>query len=240
MGIFITLLNRIINFLKYPIAILFFLLTIQIFFILFSITDKILSHHYDNYIALYQGVGLYILIYFFIFRKMAGSWFFILEHELTHTLFALLTLHKIHDFRVHSHFGGFVAYDVRDSGGNWLITIAPYFFPTLSMIIIGFIHLSQPQYYTPLIMLLGYSMAYHIHSTIYEVSSNQPDIAKVGKFFAWLFLPSANMLAIIGILASIPDDKIKFLPILEHLYNLVLKHIETYLSIIEKILSHFS
>lgn len=51
----------------------------------------------------------------------------ILAHELTHTFFALLTFHKV----VHIHLnmdesGGAMGFKGR---GNWLITIAPYFFP---------------------------------------------------------------------------------------------------------------
>lgn len=51
----------------------------------------------------------------------------ILAHELTHTFFALLTFHKV----VHIHLnmdesGGAMGFKGK---GNWLITIAPYFFP---------------------------------------------------------------------------------------------------------------
>ena len=51
----------------------------------------------------------------------------ILAHELTHTFFALLTFHKV----VHIHLnmdesGGSMGFRGK---GNWLITIAPYFFP---------------------------------------------------------------------------------------------------------------
>lgn len=51
----------------------------------------------------------------------------ILAHELTHTFFALMTFHKV----VHIHLnmdesGGAMGFKGK---GNWLITIAPYFFP---------------------------------------------------------------------------------------------------------------
>ena len=153
---FIVLLNRLINLLKYPIAFLATLLTLELFVILYEIIILI----YQN-VVLYQeffiGIVFYLLLWGLVFKEKKGRWLFTLEHELTHMIFALLTFHRINSFKVTDKEGGYIQY-YGVGGGNWLITVAPYFFPTMSIAIIALIQVSQPQYYTVLIMLLGYSL----------------------------------------------------------------------------------
>ena len=51
----------------------------------------------------------------------------IIAHELTHSFFALLTFHKVKHIRVaDDNSGGSMGFEGE---GNWLIIIAPYFFP---------------------------------------------------------------------------------------------------------------
>ncbi len=222
MNLLIILLNRGINLLKYPIAIVFALLTFELFHVLYEILE-IIYHHQRFYQSLFHGVGAYFVLWIVVFKNSNGKWFLTIEHELTHTLFALLTFHKIVDFKATDSFGGHMQFS-GVGGGNWLITIAPYFFPTFSMIIIGFIYLAQSQYYPILITLLGYSIVYHIHSTYMETSSQQPDIEEVGLTFSLLFLPAANLFALIGILSAIPNDRVDFMKISEHLYSYAVLH----------------
>ena len=64
----------------------------------------------------------------FLFMPMlAGSFFAIMEHELTHMLFAVLTFHKPRGLDVNQDVGGSFSFEGK---GNWLIALAPYFFPT--------------------------------------------------------------------------------------------------------------
>ena len=216
MKFFIILLNRSIDLLKYPIAFLALLLTFELFNVLYEVSCYIYAHLslYDDF---FIGMALYILSWFLIFRHH-GSWFFVIEHELTHTLFALLTFHRIHALVATDRGGGFVQYS-GSGNGNWLILIAPYFFPTFSFVIIVFLHFFESQYYPILMMLLGYTLLYHLHSTIKETSRHQSDLKKVGLWFALLFLPAANLLAIIGILSAIPNDELQFTHIVEHLFQ---------------------
>ena len=217
MEFLIILLNRAIDMLKYPIAFISILLTYELFHVLY----EVLSYVYKNlefYNDFFIGMGIYIFSWLLIFRNISGKWFFVIEHELTHTIFALLTFHTIHDFRATKIGVGYVGYSGAGNG-NWLISIAPYFFPTFSIIVIAFLYLAQAQYYPFLMMLLGYTFLYHIHSTIYETHHRQPDLQKVGLWFAYAFLPAANLLAIVAIISAIPNDRIEFLRTLEHLYS---------------------
>ena len=70
-------------------------------------------------------------IFFFFCRTMMDSnmrqSMEVVAHELTHTVFALLTMHKIKSIRVNpDDSGGAMAFEGE---GNWLIIIPPQFFP---------------------------------------------------------------------------------------------------------------
>ena len=80
------------------------------------------------------GFALYGVSWWYLFRQQAwGSAFSTLEHELTHALFALLTFHRVKSIKTTWNRGGSMSFE---GGGNWLITIAPYFFPTLSVFVL--------------------------------------------------------------------------------------------------------
>ena len=117
----------------------------------------------------------------------------ILAHELTHIFFALLTFHKV----VHIHLnmdesGGAMGFKGK---GNWLITIAPYFFPLFMffmMLGITFFSNRLPEGYSVNI-IFGYFFAYHVESVAIQIHGEQPDFKEVGFPFCWFFLPGANL-----------------------------------------------
>lgn len=125
----------------------------------------------------------------------------ILAHELTHTFFALLTFHKV----VHIHLnmdesGGSMGFKGK---GNWLITIAPYFFPLFlffMMLGVTFFAHKIPDGLM-LNVIFGYFFAYHAESIVVQIHGEQPDFKEVGFPFCWLFLPGANLFACSAVLA---------------------------------------
>ena len=139
-----------------------------------------------------MGVIVYLIAWFLIFRsQLVGSYISTLEHELTHAIFALLTLHRVKGLRVTGYSGGHITYS--GGRGNWLITISPYFVPTLAMLILPLQSWLGP---IPLFeLILGLTTSYHITSTYLETHEAQTDLKKTGKLFNWCFLPSANLLS---------------------------------------------
>ena len=121
-----VLVDRFIELLKWPVAL----------YMLLSLPAYIQSLYYFKftnlqYVALFGGFFL-----FFISRSMMDSSvksnMEIVAHEMTHAFFALLTLHKVTGIRVEGdNSGGNMSFEGE---GNWLIVIAPYFFPLLSLI----------------------------------------------------------------------------------------------------------
>ena len=94
--------------------------------------------------------------------------------------------------------GGHVRYVGR---GNWLIAIAPYFFPTLTLLVIVVLSLLPPEHLAVGAGVLGASVAHHVLSTWAETHRHQTDLRETGWLWCFLFLPSINAF-VLGIVLS--------------------------------------
>ena len=177
------LLDKIINLFKWPVAV-YMLVSLPA---LFSSVD---FFNFRNFKSVAFGAGFFM---YFIGRTMADSSvkvsMQIIAHELTHTFFALLTMHKIEHIRLNpDESGGEMGFK---GDGNWLIVIAPYFFPLFGMfymILMGF-------FPNNLIFngILGYFLGYHTDTVGSQIHDKQTDLPKVTYTFCWMFLPGANL-----------------------------------------------
>ncbi len=138
------------------------------------------------------GAVLYGLLWRLIFsRRALGSALSTLEHELTHAVFAWLTLHAVTGLRVTWRDGGRAT--IRGQG-NWLIFLAPYFFPTISVVVAVALLWAPPELLWPSVVL-GVVTMYHVISSWRNTHSGQTDLAEAGYVFSWVFLPGANLLS---------------------------------------------
>jgi|JI10StandDraft_1071094.scaffolds.fasta_scaffold02882_9 hypothetical protein len=120
------------------------------------------------------------------------------EHELTHAIFAWLTGHKVLRQEWLNEDGGKIEFVGR---GNWLITVAPYFFPTSAFLLLV-PALLMPFNFLPWSQLaLGVALGFHLVSTYIETHRDQSDLKKLGWVFCWLFLPTANVIAVALLIA---------------------------------------
>ncbi len=190
-----NLLNRFIELLKWPVAI-YMLISLPAY------AQSLSYFQFSNwrYIALFGGFFL-----FFIARGMmdnnAKTSMEIIAHELTHAFFAVLTLHKVTGIRVAlDNSGGNMSFEGK---GNWLIIIAPYFFPLFAFFYM--IAVSIYTHFAPMNLLLngfmGYMIGYHIDTVCSQIHEKQTDLPKVSYLFCVLFLPSANLWTIGSMLA---------------------------------------
>ena len=186
-----ALLDKIINLFKWPMAI----------YMLISLPALCMSVDFFaftsfKFVALCAGFFMY-----FITRSMADSSvktsMQIIAHELTHSFFALLTFHKVEHIRLDpENTGGEMSFK---GDGNWLIIIAPYFFPLFGLFYMIIMGIMPPN----LIMngILGYFLGYHTDTVGSQIHDKQTDLPKVSYKFCWMFLPSANLWTIFSILA---------------------------------------
>ncbi len=153
---------------------------------------------------LFAGVAAYWVFWKLLFRRPAlGSVFSTFEHELTHAVFALATFHRVVGMRLTWRDGGHVRY--VGGTGNWLITIAPYWFNTFSVAVI-ITHLLLPDWGLVWVRAaLGATVSYHAISTFRETHRDQNDLHSVGFPFAFAFLPAANFVSYGATLAYAGD-----------------------------------
>jgi hypothetical protein len=186
-------LDRLLALLKWPVALLALVALPGLALALWGLLVGI-AENPGPLLPFLGGFGAYLALWWLILqRPIAGSWLSTLEHELTHALFALLTFHRVVGLRATWRRGG----EVRFLGeGNWLISVAPYFFPTFSALVMLAFALAPAGYLRLAAGLLGASVAYHLTSTLRETHRGQPDLVKVGFGFSLCLLPAANALAL--------------------------------------------
>jgi len=127
---------------------------------------------------------------------------YVLGHELTHALWGLLFGARPSDVRV-SESGG----SVKLTKTNMLITLAPYFFPfyTFVVIIVALITFAflRPLPFLPLWMfLIGFTWAFHLLFTLETLTQRQPDVKLYGRIFSWVFIFLVNVALVLVWLAS--------------------------------------
>ena len=195
------LLDKIIELFKWPVAIISLL---SIPALVESFSPLYFKYVTWKYVAMGGG-----FIMFFVSRTMADSSIKtsmqITAHELTHAFFALITFHKVKHIKVaEDNSGGQMAFEGE---GNWLITIAPYFFPLLAFAYAIAVTVYQSWFGVnaslALILsgFLGYFLAYHVDTVVSQIHEKQTDLPKVSYVFCFMFLPGANLWAIGSILA---------------------------------------
>lgn len=127
---------------------------------------------------------------------------YVLGHELTHALWGLLFGAMPSDLKV-SETGG----SVKLTKSNLLITLAPYFFPfyTFLVIIAALVTYAflRPLPVIPLwLFMIGFTWAFHILFTLETLSQAQPDVKLYGRLFSWTFIFIVNVLIVLAWLAA--------------------------------------
>ncbi len=121
---------------------------------------------------------------------------YVLGHELTHALWGLFFGAVPSRLRVGPQGGS-----VNLTKSNVLITLAPYFFPFYTFVVIliallvaCFVH---PLPWTPLwAFLIGFTWAFHALFTFDSLCHTQPDVQLYGRLFSWTVIFLANALLV--------------------------------------------
>lgn len=133
---------------------------------------------------------------------------YVFGHEAVHAMVAWLFGGKITSFKV-SKEGGSVTTDKT----NTLIELSPYFIPVYT-VLIALVYFLIASSYTVnpaiFIFLIGFTLAFHMISTIEVMKIRQPDIVKSGYFFSVVFVYALNIIVISMIFAlAFPSFSLK-------------------------------
>lgn len=179
-------LDRLLAWLKWPVAAAGLIFLPGLLYALYFVVRGIVAHP-GHCVPFLIGAAVYTGVFVAVFHKRVGFWT-IVEHELTHALFAWATFHKVVGFSA-MRSGGHIRYLGR---GNWLIAVAPYFFPTFTLLVVAVLTFLPPHNLAVGAAILGAAVAHHVVSTWSETHRHQTDLREVGWLWCWMFLPSIN------------------------------------------------
>lgn len=135
----------------------------------------------------------WVVIFFILPRPFRT---YVLGHELTHALWALLMGGRVGRMKVGKSGG-----HVELSKTNFVITLAPYFFPFYTAIVIAAYYISirwldTEAYLAWWLGAVGLTWSFHITFTLHMLSQRQPDIQEHGRIFSYTVIYIMNVLVI--------------------------------------------
>ena len=141
-------------------------------------------------LSLLGGIAAFAMAWFALSHPVR---MYVLGHELTHALWGLLFGARPSDVRVSASGGS-----VKLTKSNMLITLAPYFFPfyTFIVIVVALITYAffRPLPYLPLwLFLVGFTWSFHVLFTLETLGQRQPDVKLYGRIFSWTFIYIVNV-----------------------------------------------
>lgn len=156
---------------------------------------------YDNFTAIqdvaanmrYFGWGMasYAVLHLLFYKP---AYMYVLGHEAVHAGMAWIFGGKIKSFKV-SEKGGSVGTDKT----NFVIELAPYFIPIYTAIVAIIYFIVSQSYQVNgaiFLFLIGFTLAFHLVSTVEIMKIKQPDIIKSGYVFSIVMVYIINIIVI--------------------------------------------
>lgn len=127
---------------------------------------------------------------------------YVFGHELTHALWGLFFGARPSNLSVKATGGS-----VRLTKSNVFITLAPYFFPFYTFVVILCALVTcavfRPLPYLPVWMFfVGFTWAFHVLFTLETLTRRQPDVTTYGRVFSWAFIFAGNVVVVLLWLAA--------------------------------------
>ena len=139
------------------------------------------------------GFFLWVVLYMAMPRPTRA---YILGHELTHLLWAWLLGIRASDLRITARGGS-----VQVERNHFLVTLAPYFFPLYTLLVILIRYavnvFHDTSVYEPFWLgCVGLTWSFHLTFTLSALKENQPDIRQEGRLFSYTIIYLFNVLGI--------------------------------------------
>ncbi|HWW00131.1 MAG TPA: M50 family metallopeptidase [Candidatus Acidoferrum sp.] len=133
------------------------------------------------WVAALSGAACWVVIYVLLPKPM---WVYVFGHELTHALWTWLFGGRVRRFKVSATGGQVVV-----TKNNFLIALAPYFFPLYAVLVMAVFAAGQSlwhwhRYVFWFHLLLGAAYAFHVTLTWHILKSSQSDITDQGYLFS--------------------------------------------------------
>jgi hypothetical protein len=149
------------------------------------------SGHADTiWVPLLAGAASWVVIFLLLPKPM---WIYVFGHELTHALWTWLFGGQVKKMKVTAK-GGHVII----SKTNFVIALAPYFFPLYVVLVVGVFALGDfiwnwHHYRIFFHLLIGAAYAFHITLTFHVLRMQQSDITSQGYLFSGVVIFLGNI-----------------------------------------------
>lgn len=152
------------------------------------------------------GALLWLIAFFGLPRPIV---LYVFGHELTHALWVWMMGGRVSRFKVGRE-GGHILTDKN----NFLIALAPYFFPLYSILVLALygalsLFLDVQPYGRLLYALIGVTWAFHFSFTCWMIPKNQTDLSDNGTIFALVVIYLMNLL-LLGVMLIVASPNITF------------------------------
>lgn len=152
------------------------------------------------------GFGLWMLLFFLLPHPVKT---YIFAHEMSHLLWGFMMGARVSKMRVDEDGGS-----VTVSKNNFLIVLAPYFFPFYSIatllvyaLLSAFTDLNT---YKPFWMgLLGLTWAFHLSFTARMLREHQSDISSQGRIFSYVLIYLLNLTEVCILIVAMGTPTLK-------------------------------
>lgn len=143
-----------------------------------------------TWVPMLAGMACWIVIYLLLPKPM---WIYVFGHELTHAVWTWAFGGRVKRFRAIS-VGGHVVV----TRSNFLIALAPYFFPLYAALLVlvfiaGHLIWNWSQYVVWFHLLLGVAYSFHVTLTWHVLKAGQPDITQQGYLFSAVIIFLGNV-----------------------------------------------
>jgi len=151
--------------------------------------------------AFVGGYALWLAVFAVLPKPMRT---YVLGHELTHAVWALMMGARVSGLRVRKTGG-----QVRTSKSNWYIALAPYFFPFYAMLFMIVFFLACAiwdlgAYLWVLFFFVGLGWSFHITFTLMMLLTvKQPDVQSQGVVFSAVVIYGMNLLIMALMMAAL-------------------------------------
>lgn len=175
--------------------------SVEIFNILktFSITSRV-------ELFFFIGFCVYLVIHFLFYKPV---FIHVMSHEFTHMIWASLFGGKTKHLSVSAEGGKVVV-----SKSNFLISLAPYFFPLYALVFAGIFFIAQDVYRPYIAFFIGAGLSFHIALTLYSLRQIQSDLYEDSNIiFSYIFIYFMNLL-MAAIILAIMSPTIEIWPII--------------------------
>jgi hypothetical protein len=152
------------------------------------------------------GAILWLIAFFGLPRPLV---LYVFGHELTHALWVWMMGGRVSRFKVGRE-GGHILTDKN----NFLIALAPYFFPLYSILVLALyggcsLFTNMQPYGRLLYALVGATWAFHLTFTCWMIPKNQTDLSDNGTIFSLVVIYLINLL-LLSVMLVVASPRITF------------------------------